>query len=177
MKKMIAILLALTCTLPLLAEKIADLEINFPPSVYEWRLLIEEAPFDEDDEDFSIDDKLAVFTHREGDALEVLFTISHKSSSLKDDEVDTEESIQNEINSDLAMIFPNHRICISNFSETETEGFFEWEFNDGVQQIIHGYARDFQAAEKGAVLCYFTTALKTEQNRILWTNTLMNAHL
>lgn len=206
---------------PLCAETVGNLNFQFPPSNYEWRLLIDntiieatlEEAFHTDDENSSesnnIEDQeeeigekvdFKIFTHREGDALELFIatSISNKDLSIEVDQLplsetifandpefaDPEESRKPEESSvhflqrTLDQFFvrlPNHRLIILNIQETKDDCFFAWECNDSNQDILHGYCRCFKTKNGQAILNYITTAQLSEQNSAIWSNVLHQA--
>lgn len=193
---------------PLMAETVGNIEFEFPPSNYEWRLFADDSTFensfmDDDDDDFDLppdyqwgtsldndeEDSLdarpnaKIFTHREGDALEIFIAYQDNSPDYdEDDELDTLESIQMEIDQGLNQFLPNHQFILRSLVDTQEEGFADWELNDGIQDIMHGYTRIFkingdEGASRFIILGYLTTALQTEHNRLVWTNVLNQARI
>jgi len=194
----------------LVGETIGNLEFDFPPSKYEWKLLLDSNTFDfsddddDDDDDFSSSDyqwgqpvdasgedldaespSLKVFTHREGDALEIFVALIDTDPEADDDdeeEPDTLEEIQAQIDEALNEHFPNHRMILISATETDDGGSAEWELSDGTNNLMHGYTRYFEIKKGGdlealAFLSYLTTAEHSEYNRSLWTNVLNQAHV
>lgn len=193
---------------PLVAETVGNVEFQFPPSNYEWRLFADDSSFEnnfmDDDEDFDLpsdyqwgtpldDDKedsldvrpnVKLFTHREGDALEIFVAYQDNDPDCDDeeDEVDTLESVQMEIDQELNQLLPNHRLILRSLVDNKEDGFADWELNDGTQDIMHGYTRIFRikgadGVERFIMLGYLTTALQTEHNRSVWTNVLNQARI
>ena len=189
---------------PLLSETIGDVAFQFPPSNYEWRLLFSSDSFgnlfaeeEDEDEDFELypdtfewgetenDVSLAkLFTHREGDALELFaamqYVIDNDDIDENEEGLDTLERAQKEVDQLLHSVLPNHRIVFLNFQDGENEGLIEWALNDGLQNLMHGYSRFFTQTEADGqkmvtLLGYLTTAVRTEYNRSLWTQVLSQA--
>jgi hypothetical protein len=190
---------------PLLSETIGDVEFQFPPSNYEWRLLIDNDCFGNlfvDDEDFDEDEsyedvfegdegeetdlealipKMQFYTHREGDALELFVAMQVSIGEDEEDEDDatTLMQAQKEIDKFVNRFLPNHQFVLIKLEEKETEGFMEWVFSDGLQDLMHGYTRGFAKTADGkktfTALGYSTTAIRTEHNRMLWTQLLNQA--
>lgn len=193
----------------LAAETIGSIEFQFPPSNNEWRIFVDDSIIenglfsdDDDDEDFEIsadyqwgtplddeDDfdyepsRFKLFTHREGDALELFIAYQDNSPEGDEDddsEIDTLETIQKELDESLNKYLPNHRLIIHSVTDNRTDGFVEWELNDGIQDIMHGYTR-FIMKKTGddvgsiTMLGYLTTSVRSEYNRALWTNALNQA--
>lgn len=167
------------------AETIGNVEFQFPPSNYEWKLLFDESFFQialgedevigeglqEDREDY----KMKIFTHREGDALE-LFVALQVATDEEDDEEETSlASAQKNLDEAFNQYFPHHRISLIQLTDMNGEGFAEWELIDPNSELFHCYARGLKKEGKTAVLVYFSTALKTEHNRVLWTQVLNDA--
>jgi hypothetical protein len=133
----------------LAAELIDGIQIDFPPSNREWTPLIEH-------------EKLKIYTHREGDALE-LFALA---SAPSDEEIEWEREEM------IKALFPNHRHA---YKTGELCGLTEWEFHDGKVDLMHGLAREIDEGEKTYLLFYLTTALKSEINTHLWAQILNQA--
>lgn len=186
--KNIWIYLAALAASPLVAEKIDNVEIQFPSSNYEWKLLLDfnqnsfsGAVEEEEGDDISLESMSAlpsvkIYTHREGDALET-FSISWIKEEEEESENETLETIQKQIRDRLGLFFKNHTVKILACEELDTECFAEWELNDGTQDLLHGYVRGFKSEEKCVVLSYMTTAPHSDQNRALWISTLNQATL
>jgi len=175
---------------PLAAETIGNVEFQFPPSRYEWKLLLDEQtlndfvsfvdedesePYSENEEALEENLNLKIFTHREGDALELFIAMQAVDYDFEND-VETLNIIQSEVDVALNQFFPNHKFIVHAYSENRDGGFIEWEINDGIQDIMHGYSRGLFVNENGVprvtTLCYFTTARTTEHNRIMWAEML-----
>lgn len=174
----------------LLAETIDHVEFQFPPSNYEWKELIGDQAlsdlFDWDDEDGDAVENLKAYTHREGDALEILVVMTYSGIDQEaaiDNEVATLEAIQEELDLTVNKIFPNHRYMINAYvpDEGANTAFVEWELNDGTQELLHGFARAFSSRNgdnlRTATLCYLTTANKSEHNSSTWTEVLNQARI
>lgn len=209
----------------LTAETIGNVEFQFPPSNYEWKLLIDDSSLDQfigsyvdDDFDDDEDDDLAykwgtdddddddyddeedfddeeesfsqflykVFTHREGDALEIF--VAHQSFDSDDDFDDLDkgnfynlETAQEDLNTTINRLFPNHKVILHAIEDHQTGAYVEWELNDGTQDLMHGYTRVIFVNENGVPrvtsLSYFTTASATEYNHHVWTNVLNQIRL
>ncbi|MGB7978082.1 MAG: hypothetical protein WCF19_02850 [Chlamydiales bacterium] len=179
---------------PLAAETIGNIEFQFPPSNYEWKLLVDQEFFfdycrDNDDqgdeeilpeESLDCDDEdleMRIFTHREGDALEVLIAINDSCiDDEEEDELDTLEIVQKQLDEMINQFLPNHKVIITNYSEHQDSMFVEWEIRDGSQELFHGLARGLREKKEGmqnfALISYHTTALKTEANQHIWTEAL-----
>jgi hypothetical protein len=204
----------------LAAETIGNVEFQFPPSNYEWRVLVDDSIlenatlFDGDDDDFYEDDeddfvsstdyqwgtplddeddddfvgeksRFKMFTHREGDALEIFVAYQDNDPMDEDDEddkLDTLESVQEELNHSINRYLPNHKFIIHSVIDTDEDGFAEWELNDGIQDIMHGFTRVIKTKVDGemkslTVLGYLTTSVRSEYNRSVWTNALNQARV
>lgn len=188
MLKTLSIYATCLLSLPLAAETIGNVEFQFPPSNFEWKLLADDHNrFCDDDgkEEFSIDEDedfpceneqiFKFFTHREGDALELFIATQMPDTAEdddEDDEPDTLFSLQKRLDETLNQYFPNHKLILLNVTNNCDEGFAEWELNDGAQDVMHGYSRAFKKNGSLTVLCYLTTAVRTESNRFLWTQVL-----
>ncbi len=174
----------------LTAEIVGDVEVQFPPSNYEWRhfgdvpgLTIswddEEWIDDEEEEEECDAPLLSYFTHREGDALEIFVSTQFETDEEESEgEEENLESAQNEIDQILNQFLPNHKFVLNRYVDLgNDEGFMSFEFNDGAQDLIHGYVRAFhdQTEERMAVLIYLTTALKSERSEMVWTEVLNQA--
>lgn len=191
---------------PLAAEAVGNVELQFPPSNYEWRLFADDSilgssffddeddfdvppdyqwgtPLDDEEEDCDAKPNFKMFTHREGDALEIFVAYSSDPDcDEEDDEVETLEIAQMEIDQILSQFLPNHRVILRSVVSDKESGFVDWELNDGMQDIMHGYSRIFKAkrddgVERLIVLGYLTTAIQTEHNRSVWTNVLNQARI
>jgi hypothetical protein len=183
---MLKYILALMVSGPLLAETIGHVEFQFPPSQFEWRLLADQDSicnlFKSEDEDEEESDDLEfvgfkMFTHREGDAMEIFMAVQIKDD--EEDEIQTLESAQRQMNETFNRILPNHKFIIQSYQKDENGAFVEMEVNDGVQDMMHVFTRALVARnEEGklqTVLSYMTTAQKSEHNRLLWTEVLNQA--
>lgn len=167
------------------AENIGNVEFQFPPSNYEWRLLMDENFFqvhladdevlgeglEEDYEDY----KMKIFTHREGDALELFVALEVTTDEEADGEESTLASAQKNLDEVFNQYFPHHRISLLQLTDMNGEGFAEWELTDSNYELFHCYARGLKKEGKTAALVYFTTALRTEHNKALWTQVLSDA--
>lgn len=180
---------------PLLADASGSVEIKFPPSNYEWRLLLDSdslydsyKEYDDgedlsektEEEDLHVEGTFKIFTHREGDALELFSTfVVDEPEDDEDEETDALEAAQQRIDKALNQFFPNHRFILNMLSDDEESGFAAWEFHDGTQDLLHGFTRSFQHTigeeNKIVVLSYMTTAAKTECSRMVWTEVLNQA--
>lgn len=160
---------------PLLALTVRNVEVPLPPSNYEWRQLTDNTtlsnaflplPDDLPDEE----NGYQVFTHREGDALE-LFTVAYYTDTDEND-LDTMQEVQGL----LKLCFPNHRLIVTAVSEEGKTA--EWEYNDGHLDLMHGFT-GIITGEKGRniILSYSTTAQKGECNRFTWQQVLTQARL
>lgn len=177
---------------PLAAETVGNVEFQFPPSNYEWKILFDQGFFIDkgivdEDEDRLDTPEMKVFTHREGDALELLFVLNDREyadDEDDDEEMDTIEIAQKELDEELNQFFPNHRLIL-NYLKDDIEnenGFLEWELNDGNIDIVHGFTRAFMSTDDRGVksltmISYLTTAVKSEYNRIVWTDVLNQAKI
>lgn len=162
------------------AETIGNIEFEFPPSNYEWNVLADDQFysdfFGEGEAPPDNEASAKFFTHREGDALEILIASQFQGDDDDDDDqMSTLVAIQKELDETLNSFFPNHRLVALNYLESDTDGFFEWELNDGSVDIMHGYCRAFLEGNRYTALSYLTTALMTDHNRAIWTNTLNQA--
>lgn len=165
---------ALAITTTLSAEPLGNIDFQFPPSKYEWKLLTDDTliknvispcPADEFLEDFAV----KVMIHREGDALEILYVIQTTDTGDFDEEEDEEDAIESKAL--IHRLFPNHEWMFSEIHEDlVTYGLY-----DGTTDLFHGYARNYERDNQATVLIYFTTALETEQNRALWLHALESA--
>lgn len=176
------ILMCATCFFgaPLVAETIGNVEFHFPPSNYEWKLLIDESLFNdyfeaaqsnfEDEEDlvnqeegvvYEVDDEeegsaaehyFKIMTHREGDALELFAAVQtfDPSDDETDEEFDTLESSREKLDKTFNQFFPNHKLILHAFEDDVTGGYADWELSDGDQDIMHGYTRIITVNENGA---------------------------
>jgi hypothetical protein len=177
--KKFCILIAMFIANAVNAERIGDVEFEFPKSDQEWVLLTDSHSFtglEEIKDSFHI----KFFTHRNGDALELLTMVQ----MIEDNYVDAEEEEEPFQTAQFAEIFindllketlPNHQINISKFKENRKEGFVEWEVSDGIQQVIHGISRLLNTKNNTILISYLTTAIKTEENTALWTDLLLKA--
>ena len=168
------------------AETIGNVEFQFPPSIHEWKFFVDDRFYSQifaGEEGFSEDEKeetsplVKVFTHREGDALEIFCAM--QVAADEEDEEDTDEetlaSIQQDLNEHLNRLFPHHRVTLLSLTEWKDDGFCEWELHDGSVDLMHGYTRGFKKDNTFVVLSYLTTAARTEYNQALWTNVLNEA--
>lgn len=167
------------------AETIGNVEFQFPPSKYEWRLFMDENFFqvhlapdecigegmEEDCEDYEV----KLFTHREGDAFELFMALQLSDSGEDDDEEETLATAQKELDEAFNQYFPNHKLSLLQLTDRNDEGFIEWELRDLDCDLLHGYGRGFTKEGKNTSLFYFTTALRTEHNKALWTGILNDA--
>lgn len=167
------------------AETIGNVEFQFPPSQYEWKLLMDENFFkihladdeilgeglEEDADDYN----MKMFTHREGDALEIFLAFHIGDADEDDGEEDTLLSAQKDLDAGFNQFFPNHRMSLIQLTDMNGEGFVEWEFTDQLSDLSHGYGRCMKKEGKTTLLFYSTTALRTEQNKALWTQVLNDA--
>lgn len=183
---MLKYILALMVSGPLLAETIGNVEFQFPPSQFEWKLLVDkdtvcnlfkcEDEAEEESDDFECIG-FKMFTHREGDALEMFMAMQIKDD--EEDEIQTLESVQRLMNETYNRFLPNHKFIVQSYQEDERGGFVEMEFNDGVQDVMHAFTRSLVVkTEEGklqTILSYMTTAQRSEHNRILWTDVLNQA--
>lgn len=165
------------------AETIGNVEFQFPPSNYDWKLFMDENFFqvhlspdesvgeglEEDCEDCLV----KLFTHREGDALELFMALQLTDEDEDDD--DTLLAVQKQLDESFNQYFPNHRLSLLQLTEMKGEGFMEWELRDLDCDLLHGYGRGLKKDGKSTSLFYFTTALRTEHNRALWTQVLNDA--
>lgn len=168
----------------LCAESIGNVEFQFPPSNYDWKILMDnqsaEAFFGADEEGDCDDCHFKLLTHREGDSLEVVIAMQSPIDSDNDedddeDEPDTLAAFQEELDENLNQYLPNHRLVVLQLEDFGDEGFLEYELNDGSVDVMHGYARYFQKGDSATFLLYLTTALQTEYNRAVWTAVLNDA--
>lgn len=190
---------------PLRAETVGNVEFQFPPSQHEWKLLVgqdfffgcckdeefDEEEFDEPDlyteeavekPDLN-EERIKLFTHREGDALELFFAVQMPldPDNEEDDEIDTVETVQLQLNECINSFLQNHKFIVNQVIDEKNGGFVEWEFNDGTYDIMHGFSRvRIKKTEQGlaqsfTVLSYLTTGCKSEQNRMVWTDVLNQA--
>lgn len=166
MKRILFPLLALIAG-PLAAEQFENIEFQFPPSNNEWKLW-----FDKTYETEGFDMHTRAYTHREGDALEIFLILT--SPTILGEEDDDESEIE-EILAAMGITFPNHQFITTTLEKSDTSEFEELEWSDGVQDIMHGFARTLIFKPKTVVMSYFTTAAKHEANQFLWTNVLNKA--
>ncbi len=190
-----SIWLSLACLIgsPLLAETLHKVEFQFPPSNSEWKLLVDidqDTPFvfqveeseevetvngvEEEETTTTVKNRFKVFTHREGDALE-LFTVVYVEVDNEGDEPENQEMAKKQMEEMLNNFLPNHRFVASQIEGSETDGLAEWAVNDGEQDMFHGYARTIKTSEGCYGLNYLTTAVKSECNRALWLDILNQA--
>lgn len=174
------------------AETVGNIEFQFPPSNYDWKILVdsqfyndalfsrEEDDFlgdEDDDEFFEENNHFKFFTHREGDALEILIVLQTPvDEDDEDEEIDTLFTAQKKIDKWLNRYLPNHRLDLLNWEELKENGFVDWELNDGQLDLMHGYVRHFKKDDDTCILFYLTTGLRTEYSRAIWIQTLNNAH-
>lgn len=174
------------------AETIGDAQFQFPPSQYEWKLLIDQELFnqfeddDEDDEEYyeteECENSLKLYVHREGDALE-LFTAAQFYCDEDDDQdfqdPETVAKKQQEVFDEINPFLPNHKFNLLAISSTHIDNVkeydMEWELNDGVIDLLYGFSKIVKNEEKITLFNYFTTAQRTEENRALWIEVLNNA--
>ncbi len=167
----------------LAAETIGDVEFQFPPSNYDWNLFVDDQFFKEwpsDDEgDLSLDKTLLkLFTHREGDALELFIAIQSPKEEDDDDEEDefnSLEATQEFLDTYLNLYLPNHKLVLSDWNNLAAEGFVSIELRDSQNDLMHGYLRSVEKNYVNTCLLFLTTAIRTESNRALWTQTLLQA--
>ncbi len=175
----------------LTAETVGNVEFQFPPSNYEWKLFVDETFFIDDEDTFLADDEeaeeetdhLKVFTHREGDALETLAVmfISEEDLDEEEEELDTLELAQKNLNETFNRFFPNHQIIINALTDNGEDSFMDWELNDGTQDLMHGFLRAHTTKNESGktqtvtLLNYSTTAPKSEYNQWLWKEFLSQA--
>ncbi|MBU6384050.1 MAG: hypothetical protein KGQ49_05425 [Verrucomicrobia bacterium] len=163
------------------ADIIGDVEVQFPPSNYEWQVLI--------DQDYVKDlvpycpteemGQFQVLTHREGDAFEIFIALQAPVDEEEDEEDCESESLaccQQEINEQLNRYLPNHQFVLLNLNDSNNEGTLEYALYDRSVDLMHGYARHFQKDGTSIFLLYQTTALASEYNKAIWTRVLNEAH-
>lgn len=177
----------LSLTLPLIAETIGNVQFQFPPSSSEWRLLTtldngSVLDFDNDEEREGANESeketkavLAVYTHREGDAFEILAIIEEETG--ENETMLPADEAQAHIEKTFGKYLPNHRILLTALIESENHSLIEWELNDGTHDLLHGYLRRFMTPGKKTILQYATSAQKTDLNRSIWTTTLVQANI
>lgn len=182
MRKYLFTLLCLGLAVPGFSETIDNLEFHFPPSHYDWNLLFEsENPLDEDEEfwddddgfwddedDEDFDGKVKVFTHREGDALELFFAMAIDSDEANLAETDFELKM---MSLTFSKYFSNYN-CTFTAHEKEGEFAFNWEISDQQVDLMHGLSRCIKANGKMYALLFFTTAEKSQESDNLWKNVL-----
>ena len=163
----------------LFSETLANYAFEFPPSNYEWKLLMDQDSFLAEIEEEGVEEDtdapiFKIFTHREGDALEVFgaFSMAKEADEIEKVELESAEFVQNQLNDHLGKVFPHHKPLILNLQDSDKESFVEWEWNDGLQDIVHGYSRVLKLGSDVATFSYFTTAAKNECNRHIWTQVL-----
>lgn len=165
------------------AESIGTVEFQFPPSNYDWKIFMDNmslqnlfSPYESDEEACEAS-YLKLFTHREGDSLEIFVAMqSPNNEDIDDDnEIDTLASAQEELGKSLNQYLPNLRFNILDLKDFGDDGFVEYELHDGSIDVMHGYARYFLKESSWTFLLYLSTALQTEHNRILWTQVLNDA--
>lgn len=177
----------LLAAFPLCAHTIGNLEFELPPSQHEWTLFMNQATLTklmemgEGEEVEPIKERFQLYTHREGDALEIL-CVAHieeaQPMSLQEmmaDDIGSEESTHigmQKMYDKLFAVFPNHRLVITDCQETENELFSAWELSDGATDVMHGYSRGFKSEKGVTVFTYMTTVVQNETNRSLWTSAL-----
>lgn len=192
----------------LAAETIGSVEFQFPPSNNEWRIFVDDSiiensaffdddddeefeisadyqwgtPLDDEDELESVPSRFKLFTHREGEALEIFIAYQDNSPDWdeEDDEVDTLEAAQKGLDESINKYLPNHRMILHSLTDRGEDGLVEWELNDGIQDIMHGFTRIFATKVGGdleslTILGYLTTSPRSEYNKALWTNALNQA--
>jgi hypothetical protein len=176
---------------PLLALTVNDVELNLPPSNYEWKLIADSGsvsrmlknPLAPDDVK-SVHFKL--FTHREGDALEMLAVTLFDNFDDGDDEKEEKSeaplaTAQAKMDEHINHYLLNHQILINSLCvDPQTkDGVVEWEWNNGNEDLMHGFTRVFSLQQgdktRRALLSYSTTALKSEHNRFTWTEAFNQA--
>lgn len=167
----------------LFGETFANVEWEFPPSNFEWRPLVEKnlcntPGFGDDEAPFR---SFKVFTHREGDALEIFFLCAIDASD-DDDELEVLEECQKEVDGLFNVFFPNHKMHLISLNDEPREASCEWELGDEKHDLMHGMTRIFkhqanEALKVYTLFGYCTTALRTEQNAALWRTTLNQARL
>jgi hypothetical protein len=162
----------------LAAETIGNVEFEFPPSTYNWVLLTDTSAY-------SSPEPIAVkmYTHKVGNNLEFFSATAMfdtEAEMVEEEYQDAEpfhtsEFAQLFINDLFGGYFPNHRISITNLSETNDAGLLEWEMSDGVQVIFHGICRYMRVDQKDVILSYATIASRTAENSALWIDVLNRA--
>lgn len=171
---------ALTITTTLSAELIGNLDFQFPPSRYEWILLTDDALLRNFISFFTnesiIDDSVStqIFTHREGDALEILWVVQDNDAIAMDDDQQIEnESNGNECCETIRRLFPNH-----GWQSFEIhEDLAIYGLSDGTSNLLHGYARSIEEGSQNTVIFYLSTSVETEQSRAMWLHALESATL
>lgn len=181
--------LASLMALPLCAETSGRISYELPPSHHEWKLLIDDQVFANSFGLDGEDDKpgtFQIFTHREGDALEVLFHIDLEqdeegvsmdeilfSNSLSDS--DAPNALLEEKLNRLGFLFPNHRTVPLDLEKKEDGYLFSWIWEDGNLDLAHGVTRVIKTNQGISILQYFTTAAWNEQNLEKWIRVLDQA--
>ncbi len=187
-------------SLPLCAENVGDLQFQFPASQHEWKSLINNVIVENalraiDDEVEGLEKVcFKLFTHREGDALEMFTATTIANQDLVQDaaplsdaflteegdstipEEATVEYMQRTIDQFFLQL-PNHKVTILDIEKTADNLFYSWELNDGSIDVIHGYSRIFKTEAGQAALNYVTTAPHTESNKALWIQVLSSASI
>jgi hypothetical protein len=83
-------------------------------------------------------------------------------------------------NEGFNQFFPNHKLIVQTVVDEKEQGFVEWELNDGTQDILRGFSKAFihinsEGLKSITVLSYMTTALRSEYNRMVWSDALNQA--
>ena len=163
------------------AETIGNVEFQFPPSPYSWVLMTDTSTYPMLEEGDEVPFAMKMYTHKVGDTLEFFTATTFFDEEGEEDAGDDSEPFETSrfaqlfINDLLGAYFPNHRITISNLTETRDAGLLEWEMSDGVQLILHGVCRYLRTNQKDVILNYTTTSSKTAQNTALWLDALNEA--
>ena len=147
----------------------------FPPSQYEWKELFSESFFQIPAFQSEQTPKYRLFTHREGDALELFLTFQFPldPEDMEEDETETLLTIQQALDENINSLFPNHHLKVLQYEEDRDENSIsEWGLFDENTELLHGYARCLSSKDSYTYLFYLTTALPTEENRTLWTQFL-----
>jgi hypothetical protein len=170
-------LLASSMILPLCAQTTGNINYELPPSHHEWRLLLDNntlnATFAIDGED-SVDSTsmLQIFTHREGDALEILF---FAQTDIKDEQpLNVNSFIENDFGA-MGFSLPNHRLSLVNLENLEDRDIVTYVWEDGVVDLMHGVICLLKTQNKMSMLHYATTAPISEENIQKWTAVLSQA--
>lgn len=170
--------LFLTFCLPLLAQKIGDLEVDLPPSKHPWHLLVDPTIAnqlllgDEDDEDSTEDEpsiELFLFTHREGEAFELLTLLQIPQEEALSPPENLPENLPEGL---FGQLFPNHRFDI--VVDTDPYKPHSWGFSNATDCLMHGVSRLIRGKDKNYILSYSTTASPNEQTLALWKSVLQN---